>query len=296
MKVLPLVILLMFLVVLAGGAMLENATVTKYFDRSRSDFQERETMKEILDAVVNSFDDLVALDSDDEQNPILENIIGKYTKYNLTIRDISSGCNLNFLPDVVLAEPALANFIFAGGNVEGFLRFRRIHGFTTDISNWKPYLKEESLGAVVCYGWLSVIHGDSETGRMAAASFGQSGESLYPLMNEMPLINVNTMDPNLLVPLLSCRSWRIKGVETKASSLKSQLERGPITERELRSLLGLEENHEAYRFLGARTAFWGISFNKDHYRMDAVIAAVPGRKTRTIDHYILIEGRISRAS
>jgi hypothetical protein len=287
--------LLMFLGVLAGGPILENATITKFFDRSRSDFRERETMKELLDVLVHRFDVLIALDADDEQNPALENIRSGYGAYNLTIRDISSGCNLNFLPDSILSESSLSDFLFVGGNAEGFLNFRRYRGFITEISAWKPFLKEEAMGSVVCYGWLLTVHADSETGRMLAASFGRSGDQLFPLANDLPLVNVNTVDTALLAPLLSCRSWQIPGVSAKAAALKSRLEQGPVNEGELRTLLGLGESHEIFRYLGVRTTFWGLSFKNGHYRMDAVIAAVPERGSKTIDHYILIEGKLSRA-
>ena len=295
MKALSLVMLLMFFGILAGGTILESMTVAKLFDRSRSDFRERETMKDLLEVIVRGFDEMADMDADYEQSPALERIRSEYAAYNLTIKDISSGCNLNFLPDAVLSEPALANFLFAGGSGERFLGFRRNQGFVTEVSAWKSFLKEEALKAVVCYGWFSPVHADSETGRMLAASYGRSGEELYPVMNDLPLINVNAVDADLLSPLLSNRSWRISNAAAKAAMLKNRLEHGPVTEGELRSLLGAAENHEIYRFLGVKTAFWRISFKKDRYQMDAVIAAVPERGSRIIDKYVLIEGRLSRA-
>jgi hypothetical protein len=283
------------MVLLSGGTILRSTAVMKYYHRSSSDFRERETMKELLDVLVYRFEELKNLDADNDWNPVLEYICSGYDVYTLTIKDVSSGCNLNFLPDADLADPAMANFLFIPGKAEEFLHFRQKNGFVTDVSLWKNFLKEEALGSVVCYGWFSVIHADSETGRMLVNSFGSSGEELFPLMNELPLININTMDPELLIPLLSHRSWRIANVATKTAALKKRLEQGTITEKELKTILGLEENHEVYRYLGVKTAFWALSFKKGRYRMDAVIAAIPERGKRTIEHYILIEGKLSRA-
>jgi hypothetical protein len=285
----------MFMVVLAGGTMLKSTAVMKYYNRNCSDFRERETMKTLLDVLVRRFDDLKYLDADSNRNPVMETICSGYEKYALSVKDVSSGCNLNFLPNADLADPAIAEFLFTAGNAEEFLRFRRANGFVTDVTLWKQFLKEESLGAAVCYGWFSFMHFDSETGRMLAAYMGSSEDGLYPMVNDLPLINVNTMDPKLLAPLLSRRSWQIANAAAKAASLKERLEKGTITEAELKSILALPENHAAYRFLGVKTTFWALSFRKGKYRMDAVIAGVPGQDSRTIEHYILIEGKLSRA-
>ena len=296
MKALSLVTLLIFLGVISGGTILETASVTKYFDRSRSDFREREATKELLDAMVERFGDLVALDFDDEKNPLLESIRTQYASYNLTIRDISSGINLNFLPDSFLSEPSLAKFLFSEGSAERFLGFRKSHGFDTEISAWKPFLREEALNAVVSYGWFSTLHKDTEAGQRIAVSYGNSGDGLYPLMNDMPLINVNTMDIALLAPMLSYRSWRIAEAAAKAAALKSKLEHGPLTEGELRAILALNANHEIFRYLGVRTSFWSLSFKNGRYRMDAVIAAVPEQGGKTIEYYTIIERRLSRVA
>ena len=295
MKALSLVMLLIFFGVIAGGTILENAAVMKFFDRSRFDFREREIMRDMLDELVRTFNELVFLDADDEQNPVLENIRNRYAVYNLSIKDVSSGFNLNFLPDADLSDPGIAEFLFANGNAEGFLRFRRYQGFVTEKVAWSSFLKEESMGSVVCYGWFSTLHKEAETCRMLAAVFGKTGEDLYPIMNDLPLINVNTMDTALIAPLISRRSWRINNAVAKATAIKNRLEQGSLTEGELRSLLDLAENHEVFRYLGVKTAFWSLSFKKGRYRMDAVLAAIPERGTRTIMHYTLIEGRLSRA-
>ena len=294
MKALSLVILLIFLGVIAGGTILESSAVMKNFDRSRSDFREREKMKELLDMIVRDFDYLINTDADYEHHPVLESIRSEYTAYSLTIKDISSGCNLNFLPDSDLSDSVMASFLFAEGNADEFIRFRRYNGFVTDIFEWQRFLKEEALSAVVCYGWFSSLHNDAEIERMLSASYGRSGEELYPLMNDMPLINVNTMDTSIIAPLLSRRSWNINGAATKAAALKSRLEHGPITQRELQTLLELAENHDVFRYLGVRTAFWSIFFHNGRYVMNAIIAAIPERGGKEILRYSIIEGRLSR--
>ena len=292
MKAVSLVMLIMFLGIIAQAEMLKSTAVGKYFDRSRSDFREREAMKELLNDVVRSFNDLVFLDADDEKNPVMESIRIRYAEYNLVIKDISGGINLNFFPDADLSDPGMAEFLFSGNSAEGFLRFRRNNGFADNVSSWKVFLKEEALGAVVCYGWFSVYHAEAETCRMLAASFGKPTEELFPLMNNMPLINVNTADTAILLPLLSRRSWQINGAAAKSAALKNRLEQSSVTEGELRSILGLAENHEVFRYLGVRTSFWAVSFKKGKYRMDAIIAAIPEKGSKTISHYTLIEGKL----
>ena len=294
MKAVSLVLVLIFFGIIASAAILETAAVMKLFDGNREDFRERETIKAVLDEIVHSFNDLVALDADYEQNPVLESIRYRYAEYDLIISDISSGFNLNFLPDIELNERGIAAFLFATGNAESFLGFRRSRGFVTDIAQWSAFLKEEALEAVVCYGWFSSHHKNTNTGRMVAISYGSTVEELFPLINDLPLINVNSVNTVILAPLLLRPSWRISNAAARVTALTNRLEQGPVTEAELQSLLRLQDNHDIFRYLGVRTTFWGLSFKKDRYRMDAVIAAVPEKGSKNIDYYTLIEGKLSR--
>jgi hypothetical protein len=284
---------------LFAGPLLESAAVMRLFDRDRSDFRARESMRETLDEIVRRFDALTESSADGEDHPLLEGLRAEYAEYGLEIRDISSGLNLNFLPEADLAESALAAFLFVSGNGGSFCTFRRSRGFVSDADEWKPYLTDEAQRAVVVYGWLPEIHGDSEAGAMLAATFGSREEGLYPLVNGMAPVNVNTVYPGVLKPLLARASWRIPGAAAKAEQLESRRAGWTLTEGDLRAVLGVPTGHEVYRYLGVRTAFWGVRFTGGRYRMDAVIAAIPERGSgggagTGVKEYRLIEGRLNR--
>jgi hypothetical protein len=288
-------VVVLFLGVLTTGAVLYTAAVMKFFDRSRNTFREKEAALELLDLIVLRFEDLVREEADDAGHPVLERLRSDYAGQSLSIVDVSSGCNLNFLPEADLSDPALAAFLFASGSAEPFFAFRKIRGFVTDAEEWTPFLKEEALRSVVSSGWFSAFHVDSETFAMLAASFGRGDAAgLYPLVNKMPLINVNTVDPALLKPLLSRSAWRVPNAGVKAAALTSRLERGPLTGLELRSILGLPESHRVFRYLGVKSAFWRIRFTSRRYRVAALIAAVPGKGREAVERYQLVESRLER--
>jgi hypothetical protein len=295
-KALGASVLIVVLALLSAGPLLESAAVMRLFDRDRNDFRVRERMRETLDEIVRRFDALTEIGADDGEHPLLEGLKAEYAAYGLEIRDISSGLNLNFLPEADLSESALAAFLFVSGSAGSFCAFRRSRGFVSDADEWKPYLTDEAQRAVTVYGWLPEMHGDSEAGAVLAAVFGSGGEGLYPLVNGMAPVNVNTVYPGVLKPLLARASWRIPGAAAKAEQLESRRSGGALTEGDLRAVLGVPAGHEVYRYLGVRTAFWGIRFTGGRYRMDAVIAAIPERGSGAagVKEYRLIEGRLNR--
>jgi hypothetical protein len=297
MKSFSAAVMVIFLGMLAGGAMLPAAAVMKYVDRDKADFREREGMGDLLDGMVRRFEELAAEESDGRDHPVLEEIRSDYAAYGLSIKDISSGLNLNFLPDADLSDPAMAAFLFSGGNAGAFLSRRKITGFEQSMEGWKTFLTEEGFSAAVCYGWFSTAHIGQET--FVRLSSGREEGELFPLVNDLALINVNTADPSLFAPLLSRASWRIPQAARKAEALVKRLEGGRVSAGELRSLLGLSGEHELFRYLGVKTAFWALRFEKGKYVMDAVVAAVPGAvrgegSRGIVERYRLIEGRLHR--
>jgi hypothetical protein len=277
----------------AAGPLVETAAVVRLFDRDRNEFRVKEAMRETLADIVARFQVLTDSEAEDEEHPLLEGLRREYAGYDLRIRDISSGINLNFLPEADLCEAGLSGFLFRAGDTGAFLAFRRERGFVRDPAAWGPFLTEAGRQAVVVYGWLPEMHHGSEAGEMLAAAFGPAGgEGLYPLENGLAPINVNTAYPGVVGALLSRRAWRIPA--ERVERVIDRAAGGVMSGGELRALVGLPEGHEVYRYLGVRTAFWGVSFTRGIYRMEAVLGAIPERGGGTIVEYRLMEGRIGR--
>jgi hypothetical protein len=285
------------LLVLLGGIVSANilfgGSVALFFNRNRTAFQKTEEALSILEKIVENFDQTVLEEYDFPDSIHLTSLRGKYADKSLAINDISSGIHLDFLPDSVVTDSKLSDFLFLSGTASSFLDFRNSRGLTVEKDVWIPFLKEGLISCCVSYGWLQSAHKESFAYKTISSSFGSSTpEELFPVVNDIPLINVNFADNRIFEPLLSMQSMHITSAHSKAESLKAKLLTGPVTDGELKSIIGLPVSHAIYRFLGVKTTFWSINFHNEGYVINAVIAAIPEDDGKTVKSYQLIERRI----
>jgi hypothetical protein len=292
-KALGALVMVLCLGLLTAGPVLFGGAAAIFFERSRREYREREELEDMLEEIERRFEGLVGAEADDDQHPVLERLRSEYAEYRFSVNDISSGFNLNFLPETDLTDESLEDFLFSGG-ASRFLAFREAEGFMETVDAWEPFLNDAARASVVCYGWMHRGHAGSGPHAMVAAALGGTEEELYPVVNDMALINVNTADPAVFRPLLSRGIWKIKDAEKKADALMNRLSEGPVTEGELKGILSLPAEHGIYRYLGVRTAFWDVQFGQGRYRMKGVIAAIPEQESGEVERYQVIEGRLER--
>jgi hypothetical protein len=287
--------LVLILGTLSSGSTLFTAAVARYAERSRHDFRTKEHIAAMLTDMEERLQSLASFDADYPDHPVLVDIMNAYAAQGLVISDVSSGIHLDFLPDSDLAQPALAAFLFATGTPDAFIAWRNAAGLSHTVDAWEPFLTSEGKDCCAAYGWVQVRLRDSFAFASVAASFGASDEaSLFPLVNDQALINVNAVDRRLLQPLLKRAEWKIAA--EKINNLERKLEAGPLAEGDVRATLGLPPEHLVYRYLGVKTQFWELRFTEAPYQVRAVAAALPDRNSPAVKAYQLIEWRLDRAS
>jgi hypothetical protein len=286
--------LLLILSTVTSGSTFFTAAVARYADRSRTDFRTRERIELMLTDMEARLQSLAAFDADYPGHPVLVAMMNAYAAKGLAVTDISSGIHLDFLPDSDLAQPALAAFLFASGTPAAFIAWRNAAGLSQTVDDWGPFLTSEGKACCAAYGWVQVRLRDSFAFNTIAASFGVRDEaSLFPLVNDQALINVNAADRRLLRPLLQRAEWKI--APEKIQNLEKRLDTGPLVEGDVRAIFGLPPEHLAYRYLGVKTQFWELRFTEAPYKVRAVAAALPDRNRPAVERYQLIEWRLDRA-
>ena len=289
-------IILFFLSALAAGfAMFFQASI-RYFNNNSIQFNERAGADKLLLEIVASFQPLKDYEYDDENNPLLLNLQNEYYDYGLSISDISSGYHLDFLPDRDLLDEKLKDFLFINGTPQDYFTFRNTHGISTDKENWKEFLKEDAYKACTSYGWIHKTQTNSFAFSIASTSHKTKNiDALFPLVNEMPLMNVNMVPPEIITPLIMRQAFGISKPEEKNNNLINRLLQGPVILSDISSFLEISNNHALFAYLGTKTSFWKIIFiYKPGMYVEAVLAAIPkkGGGIQEIAQYKLLDRSI----
>ena len=287
------VIIFFFLsAVLVGSALFSQVTMI-YYRKNSIEQKEKNEVDKLLKEIVIDFQPLKEYEYDNPGNPLLSALRSKYSNYALDFKDVSSGYHLDFLPDKYLNEEKLKNFLFTDANPTQFIAFRNNYGLSTDKTAWQAFLKDEAMKACVTYGWIHKSHIDSFAFTSVSASHKTTDLSaLFPLVNEIPLINVNMVSPDIIAPLVLSPSFKIKKPEEKMDTLKNKMLQGSVLLSDISSYLEITKDNALFSFLGTKTSFWQITFcYKDGMFVEAIVAAIPKKEggIQEITEYKLID-------
>jgi len=271
------VIILFFLsAILVSSALFVQASMI-YFRKNSNEQEEKAMADKLLREITSSFQELTSYEYDNIDNPVLSYLRKKYADYDIDFTDISSGFHLDFLSDKELQDEKISKFLFLNDSPSEFISFRNNNGLTTDKTKWKGFLKEQAMKACVSYGWIHKSQIDSFAFKVTSTSHKTTElKSLFPLVNEIPMINVNMVSPDIITLLILRPSFKIEKSAEKAETLKNKLLQGSVIISDLSSYLEVPREHAIFAYLGTKTAFWKIVFcyRKGMY-VEAVIAAIP---------------------
>lgn len=196
--------------------------------------------------------------SDSNEHEILY-LLSSACDFNLSISDVSTGINKNFISKEIIKNKAISDCI-------------KING--------------EDIFAE--YGWINPKVSNKAIVEQTSKDF--EGKNTFPLVNTFPPLNIFNMSGNFIKAVLELCG--IKNAEKKTELIKDNLN-PDTTEKELAEILKIEENHPVFELLGTKTAFWKIDFETEKARACAVFAAVPEKENqRKIEKYILVEKKI----
>jgi hypothetical protein len=293
-------VILAFIVAVFAASSFSFSSGAVYTSRNRADIEGRGGVRKLGEQLLEELQPLSAYLYDDRNNAVLEGMRERYAGNHLEITDASSGYNLNFLDDGTLKMKALSRWLFPDGNAASFLAWRKANGMTTDSAKWNPFLNAEARSSVVSFGYLNLSLGEKEAYKAVASAFRASGEKaneqLFPLVNTLPLINVNMVDSAMLAPLITGGAYDIPGAKRRFAKLQSRLSSGPLLASDITSILGIPRDSVLMAWLGVKTSFWRLSFHLGNYRETLYAAAIPSPpgSATVISEYVPVDFRIWR--
>ncbi|MDR1390301.1 MAG: hypothetical protein LBJ31_10055 [Treponema sp.] len=291
MKTVSALALVIFFALVIQANALYSAAVLRFAAASREDYRERERVYAALDEIAEDFTTLLGESYDDYRSAALRSLASSYT--GLSIED-AGGVKLDFCTDRVLSAPEFAPFFFASGSADAFIARRNAFGLTTDKEDWKALLTEDGYACASGYGWLGEGDEESFAARYLAVSHGAE---LFPVANRLSGVNVNTVNPKALYPIIASSKPPLVDGKTKARDLAAAAASGPVTKELLARVLDAEPDHEIFKALAVRTGFWKITLKVEgkRYTGTGIVAALPEKESDAVKEYRLIERRLVRA-
>jgi hypothetical protein len=285
--------ILLFLTSLMSGIVLLAQVTMTYGRRSGDNFAEKEAVNRLLQKMVSEIRELRGYDYDHKDNTLLRSLESTYADKGLTINDVSSGYHLDFLTDEDLEDTILAEYLFLSKNASDFKDWRNNNGLSVSSEPWKPFLRQEVWEACSSYGWVHKRLVQSYAFRSISNTFDITDlDKLFPLVNELPLMNVNMVSPDILAPLIMRPSFKIENPAEKFTALKQKLLSGPVLKSDISAVLNIPVSNQLFSYLGVKTTFWKLRFfMRPGLRIEAILAAVPEEHGdgETIAEYRLIE-------
>jgi len=292
------VFFLFFIAAIIAGCALYASSAINYSKASNRDFDNNLKADLLLDEIIEKMQPLALYGFDDKNNNLIISLHSEYSAYNLEIEDASSGWNLNFISDADLSDIGITSILFNDSSGAAFFTWRTANGLSVSKESWKEFIKEEAYDHVTDCGWLHRNGTASFAYRQISASYGVTDpEKLFPLVNNFPRMNINMVDPEILLPVLTRNSFAIERQNEKAGVLITRLKESSLTRSDIVSIMRVTENHPIMGYLGTKTAFWKINFTTaEALKVEALVAAMPLKNgaPQEIESYKLINRSIEK--
>lgn len=188
-------------------------------------------------------------------------ILSKYSDYFLTLTDISSGVSTKFWSKKITESPAIRKLLSDHAETE--------------------------------YSWLPKDLSNEETLKESLeSSRAESVSELFPLVNDLPLVNIYSLDAETVLAILE--ALKIKDFEEKALKIFESLRVSNIKDEEIAEILSVPKTSQTMEVFGTKTTFWRAKFVTETCSVNAVFAALPykNEKPRSVEKYILFEKNI----
>ena len=289
------ILVLLFITALVSGLALLVTSNNIYFRKNQNDYRIKKEADILLDKILQDIQYLKEESFDSPENRYITYFLNKYSKWNLTLEDISSGLHLDFLPDADLSDSRFSQYVFINNQSGSFINHRNAYGLSGNIDEWRPYVTEAAISSCVTYGWLHRFHDSSFAFKQISDNFNTADpEKLFPIVNTFPLININYVNPEIIELFVLRPSFEIKEAKEKYERLKTRLEQQPLDDLDIMGILQVPLTNRIFSYIGSKTSFWRICFiAEEKYLVKAIIAAIPDEKynPRAVDKYVLLDRR-----
>ena len=255
---------------------------------------------------------------------------GAAPEVTLTVRDVSSGLNPNFVRKDLLEKTSLGRLMDPRCSPQSLQQFREDEGLSTQGAFYSQFFTPEARSLVTCYGWANLNITDefvlrslyaSLTGypagaevfhtkvqgllmakrlvqRSELASFlGADAAALFPVICVEPPLNINYVDPLLLTAILGDPDYGLKDPEAHAAAILDSRAAGALTASDIQRLLGVQPGHILLQYFGAHTWFWEVDAQAGGQRCSLIAARIPSLDaipTSTKAVFRVVETRFER--
>ncbi len=283
------VVLLIFVSSVLACALLYYDALRRYGHRSLERGEIDRAARNIALTVLEDVSSFLEEPYDSNNSDAFARLIDRYAQYSLEFEDVSSGLNVAFLPEGEFAE-RLPAAVFVPGKAEEFVKAIQRGELPRSIDDLREFVREEALEWCVVYGWIHRITPVSPGLRYIARLYGTENRGkLFPLINEIPLVNVNFAPREAIRYYLTDPKYAIERSEEKAKSLCDLAEVGVVDTETLRSVLETERTNALYSVLGVKTAFWRATYRVRGKSYRCVLCALPSRENASeIERYEMI--------
>ena len=237
-------------VILATGMF--SLIQSKYITTVKNKYELKLYCKNICKEIEKDFQKFIYKENDFENDNLITELKYKYSPYSLSIEDVSTGLNLNTLDKKFLSQKPIKNLLLVYQD-----------SITTD------------------YGWLN-----SSCTRKDLTDELYDLNKDYPLINNLPVFNINFMNQDFIEAILKICS--VSESETKAAILSR--EKGfSLTKDKIIEILEMSDSKKVLALIGVKTNFWKIIFKYKDCKCEGIIAAYPKRNSTEIEKYVLVD-------
>jgi len=317
--------LLLFVSVLflSGSVFIEIAL--KELKRSEQRDREKEVLVKTADQIVQLLLDDPTPFADALQDPIWEEI--KSMEHQgikaVGLKDVSSSIGLNWVRKELLERMAVLDL---GKTVQELQQFREDSGIHLNMEKaFHDFVKEEDIEEFfTAYNYFNINISDEfvlrklysiRTGNMEEAevfhtklqniriekkqiepqdmeSFlsGLNYDTLFPVLNAEPVMNIHFMHEKILEDLFSY--YEVPA--GKAESITNSRESSEWTVNDLKALIGDKYSGTLlHHYLGCRTWFWEIYVEGEKLKLTRIIARMPEEAEEGVPEFRLVEEDLS---
>jgi len=301
-------VLLLFITALLGAAIPFLSTALMQCASAMNTYEIQKKLEAEVQEVIGQLEADQTPEEDWHGDLAQEHIQAVHHPITITLQDISSRVNPNYIRKKMLEQTRLRTLLRPNGNIDLLQQYRFDQGLATDIAQYKQFFRTDATPYLSCIGWANINTSDEfilfklyETLSGSAVEaeafhaklqnalehqiifdekdmflyFGDYASIMWPVINTMPLFNVNIVDPFILKAVIEYPQYAIHDSEQKANQLLALREEKELSRLDIASVLGIGTEHPLMQYLGAETAFWEITAQMKNMRYKVRVARIP---------------------
>ncbi len=220
-------------------------------------YKTKSEVNKIIEYLIEDFNYIANSNVDCIHNEVIQTIINKYSEHNISIEDVSTKINKDFLSSKIYEKQEIQELIFQYGSE-----------------------------IITEYGWMNAHLSDEQIIKASREDF--ETDDIFPIVNNLPLYNVYFMNEDFLRAILSIN--KINEVEHKVQKLINEIndKSKEVDIEMICKLLEISKDHALFNYIGTKTTFWKINMNIYKTDVKIILAGIPNRESK-ITYYKIIE-------